>query len=334
NLYGDVPLILTSDYEVNSKIGRTSRVNVYKQIESDLTQADLVLDNTYVAANTTKSSTDRLRPNKATVNALQARVYLYQKKYSEAEVAATKVIEQSTTYSFSSLDNVFLANSSETIWALQPVTTSLNTWEGFLFILPSDGPNYDKPFFLSPSLMDSFEPGDNRKNAWVGSVTINDGTDDITYSYPAKYKTDYIDGSKDIKEYTIVFRLAEQYLIRAEAKNEQGNTGGAAEDLNALRNRSRADMTFDVQNPLPAISSTLSKDQMSDVIMHERRVELFTEWGHRWFDLKRSPTLDAVMAPATAIKGGIWANYKALYPIPLSDILLNPAITQNPGYSN
>jgi hypothetical protein len=70
--------------------------------------------------------------------------------------------------------------------------------------------------------------------------------------------------------------------------------------------------------------------------MKERRVELFTEWGHRWFDLKRlgASTIDAVMTTAELYKGGTWINYKSLYPIPVSDILLNSALTQNPGYTN
>ncbi|PTS95630.1 RagB/SusD family nutrient uptake outer membrane protein [Pedobacter sp. HMWF019] len=336
NIFGDVPLILTTKYDENSHLARTPTADVYKQINSDLTQAEGLLDNSYVATiDVTKISSERTRPNLGTVNALQARVYLYQKNYALAEAAATKVINQSDRYSFTNLNAVFLKNSSETIWALQPVNNNFNTREGGLFILNSDGPNGDHPLLISSSLMSSFEPGDARKDSWIGILT--EGTD--TFPYPAKYKisfSDLPDDSKfeNLKEYAIVFRLAEQYLIRAEARNEQGNTAGSVEDLNALRTRSRAVATASVPNPLPNLSGSLTETQLRPIILNERRVELFSEWGHRWFDLIRTGNIDAAMITAESYKGGTWAHYKSLFPIPASDILLNPALTQNSGYTN
>jgi hypothetical protein len=329
NLYGDVPLILTPNYIQNTKAGRTSSADVYNQIVVDLDNAEPLLDNNYAALDVTKTTTERVRPNLAAVNALKARVYLYQKNYQAAETAATKVITQAALYSFSSLDKVFLKNSSETIWALQPVNVGYNTREGQLYNIPPDGLDYERPVYASASLLSSFEAGDARKDNWVTTITTTGGD---TYSYPSKYKVPFIDGSTNQTEYTIVLRLSEQYLIRAEARNEQGNMAGAIGDINVLRTRSRAAATLSTPNPLPDISASLTQTQLRDKILNERRVELFTEWGHRWFDLKRSNTLDAVMTQAELIKGGTWANYKRVCPIPLSDILLNPAITQNPGY--
>jgi hypothetical protein len=335
NLYGGVPLVLTSDYTINSKMGKTSATNVYTQIIADLAKAETLLNYNYAALDVTQTTSERVRPNLAAVNALQARVNLYLKDYTASEAAATKVINQSGMYSFTPLNTVFLKNSKETIWALQPVDNGFNTGEGQLYTLPSTGPDYDRPVYASTSLVNSFEPGDDRKNNWLGNV-IADGN---TYWYPAKYKIPYVavtDVIVPAKEYTIVLRLAEQYLIRAEARNEQGNTTGAVDDLNALRIRSRAASTVEVPNPLPNLASTLSQGQIRTAIMKERRVELFTEWGHRWFDLKRlgASTIDAVMTTAELYKGGTWINYKSLYPIPVSDILLNSALTQNPGYTN
>lgn len=330
NIYGDVPLILTNKYEVNSVIGRSPTTDVYKQIELDLAEAEQLLDFTYAASDVSRSTTERLRPNLAAVNALQARVYLYEAKYALAEEKATKVINQSSIYELVDLISVFLKNSKETIWALQPVNNNYNTAEGGLFTLPLDGPNSDHPLLISHSLMQSFESGDNRKENWIGIVSV--GPDN--FPYPNKYKVPFIDGSKNFTEYTIVLRLAEQYLIRAEARNEQGNITGAIDDLNALRTRSRADATDSIPDPLPNLQTTLTQVQLRPVILNERRIELFTEWGHRWFDLKRTGNIDAKMIEAETYKGGQWEPYKALFPIPVSDILLNPAIKQNLGYTN
>jgi starch-binding outer membrane protein, SusD/RagB family len=331
NLYGDVPLILNTRYEESRRLSRTSVDSVYKQIESDLNNAEKLLDYNYVSADVIKGTFERVRPNLAAVNALQARVYLYQKKYLAAEEAATKVLEQSSVYSLTDINSAFLKNSAETIWALQPVDNNFNTREAGLYILPAGGPNYEHPVYTSMSLINSFESGDLRRLKWIDSVIASGGT---IYAYPAKYKVGFVDGSKTFTEYTIVLRLSEQLLIRAEARSEMGNIEGAVEDLNTIRTRSRAAATTGNPNPLPAIPATSTSTELQQKIMQERRVELFAEWGHRWFDLKRTNTIDSVMIKAEEYKGGVWSGYKALYPVPVSDILLNPAIVQNPGYTN
>ncbi len=61
--------------------------------------------------------------------------------------------------------------------------------------------------------------------------------------------------------------------------------------------------------------------------MRERQSELFTEWGHRWFDLKRTGQANNVLG---AIKAG-WSLGDVLYPIPETQLISNPAITQNPN---
>ncbi len=100
-----------------------------------------------------------------------------------------------------------------------------------------------------------------------------------------------------------------------------GNFTDALDDLNAIRNRAG----------LPDYNSDL-KEQIMDAILQERRVELFTEWGHRWLDLKRSPKLNEIMSSAAIIKGGSWEDTDQLYPILLDDIIKNPNLTQNDGY--
>lgn len=329
NLYGDIPLVLTTDYKKNSSIQRSNKSEVYTQISADLTKAELLLDDRYVSSNVTQMTAKRLRPNLGAVNALQARVFLYEKKYIEAEAAATKVILRSSLYSLTELGSTFKANSDETIWALQPVNNGYNTQEGQLFLLPETGPDYDRPSYLSPLFIKEIESGDGRKIEWIDSILV--GT--TKYFFPQKYKIPYTNGSTEISEYNVVMRLSEQYLIRSEARNELGNKSGAIQDINTIRRRSRLAVTDKIPNPLPDLSPFLTKEGIFNAILKERRIELFTEWAHRWFDLKRLNVIDETMSQAVQFKGGSWQPYKALYPIPSSEILLNPNLSQNPGYS-
>jgi hypothetical protein len=119
----------------------------------------------------------------------------------------------------------------------------------------------------------------------------------------------------------MMLRLAEQYLIRAEARGQQNNISGAQADLNVIRNRAG----------LPNTTAATQSDLLS-AILHERQVELFTELGQRLLDLKRTNNVDNVMRVVTPLKGGTWNSNWQLYPVPVSDIQKNPALVQNSGY--
>lgn len=317
NLYGDVPLTTTSDYTVNAVIARSPQALVYRQIITDLISAQSLLGNGYVAADAMTSTSERVRPNRWAATALLARVYLYSGDWADAVKEATAVINNTSTYSLDPLNTTFLKNSSETIWSLQPVNLGWNTEDARVFILPLTGPNTGTyPVYLSPQLLNSFEPGDQRSQEWVDSVNVGG----VTYYYPYKYKSATLNAS--VTEYTMVLRLGEQYLIRAEAEAENNDIGDAITDLNAIRSRAS----------LPAYAGATDRTSLLAAILHERQVELFTEWGHRWMDLKRTGNVDAVMTTATAAKGTSWNPDWAWYPLPLYDITQDPKLSQNPGY--
>jgi hypothetical protein len=326
NLYGDVPLLTTTDPQINGIASRTDKSKVYNQIIKDLAEAQNELSDDYVKADAVTSYNERLRPNKAVATALLSRVYLYTSQWVLAEGEASKLIENTGTYQLETLDNTFLKDSKEAIWQLQPTGVGDNTLDARAFVLLSgslnsgtgpDGNPNGRPVYLSKEMFNAFEIGDNRKTTWVDSVELN-GT---TYPFAYKYKAWDIDQNRS--EYLIVFRLGEQYLIRAEARAQQGKVSDAASDLNAIRYRA-------------GLGNTLADNQSSmlNSIFQERKVELFIEWGHRWLDLKRTAKVDQVMKEFTPTKGGIWEPYKALYPIPVSDIQHNPSFKghQNPGY--
>jgi hypothetical protein len=328
NLYGDLPLALNSDYKENSTLNRLPKLQIYQQIIKDLTEAQSELNSKYLMGDALTpypgGSEERVRPNSAVATALLARVYLYlgditkdQENYRLAEQQATLIIDNPLFTLSTNLEDVFLKTSPEAIWQLQPVNGSFNTSEAQLFILPNDGPNMFYPVILSNNFVSEFEQNDHRKTSWVGKVTAG-GTD---YYYPIKYKVN-LPGSP-VTEYSTIFRLSEQYLIRAEAEAQQGSLSSANDDLNIIRNRAG----------LESKTSTTKIDLLS-TILKERKMELFTEYGQRWLDLKRTGKVDLVMPIVSPRKGGSWNPQWSLYPIPQVDINTNPNLrgNQNPGY--
>jgi len=314
NIYGDLPLVLTTDYKLNSVISKSTQSKVYDQITNDLLEAKSLLPKEYLATNAVTIAPDRSVPNYYAAAALLARVYLYQKEYTNAASEATEVIENKDLYDLPSLTEAFLKTSKETLFSFQPVNAGWNTEDGKFFIPTTEIP----PAYLSTYLLGAFEAGDQRKIQWVGKFT-KAGTD---YYYPYKYKIGI--QSSSVTEYMVVLRLAEQYLIRAEARAMQGNIQGAREDLNKVRDRA-------------GLGSTDANGQGSlmTAIVHERQVELFAEAGHRWLDLKRLGLLDVTMgAPGNvaAAKGGSWSSFKQFYPFPQSELKANPNLIQTPGY--
>ena len=309
NLFGAVPYLDSTAYEDNIVRSRMSVQTVYERIIKDLQAAQAKLSVEYARV-------ERVRPNKWAATALLARAYLYAGKWKEAEAQATAIIEQSAAYQLDSLNGVFLKNSKETIWQLMPNNSEAgNTWEGSNFILnavPSTGES--NAAILSQQLLKAFENGDQRRRAWVDSIASADSS--RLYYFPYKYK---IQNSTDLQEYSMVLRLAEQYLIRAEARAQQGKIDGARTDLDMIRQRAG----------LPATTAN-SRSVLLNAIAHERQVELFTEWGHRWFDLKRTGTADAILG---TVKAPGWQTTDALYPIPQNECAQNPELTQNPGYN-
>ncbi len=224
------------------------------------------------------ASSTNTRPNEMAAAALLARVYLYQKDWVNAETQASMVINSGSYNLESNLNNVFLATSGETIFQL--ARPANNTAEGLAFIPSSSSA---KPAFaIRSSLLNAFTSGDNRKTSWLNGDTIN-GT---IYYYPYKYKQRV---NNPVTEYNVVLRLAEVYLIRAEARAEQNNISGGQADI-TIRNRAG------LANTTASTSAALL-----NAIASERQLELFAEWGHRWFDLKRTGTIDTVIGTAKSI---------------------------------
>jgi hypothetical protein len=316
NLYGDVPLSLQTDFETTSLLPRASKSEVYDKIVSDLRDAENKLSDHFLDATLLQATDARVRPTRWAAAALLSRAYLYSQKWDSAVAEASKLIGNSSQFSLDTLKGVFLKGSPEAIWQLQPVGFAIkNTQDAFLFIIPSTGLSNLHPVYISPQLLNAFETGDLRRNNWVDSVNIQSSL----YYFPYKYKNNVLNSSAT--EYETVMRLGEQYLIRAEAEAHLNQTQKALTDLNSVR--IRAGLTGLTLN---------TQDEIVKAILHERQIELFSEWGHRWLDLKRTGNADALMSAVTPTKGGNWSPNWQLYPIPFSEIRSNPNLKQNDGY--
>lgn len=301
NLFGDVPLTTTTNVDLNATLPRAQEYQVYQLIASDLQEAMPLLSDTGV----------NTRPTKMAAAAFLARVNCYLGNWSRAETLAASVINAGQYNLVGDLNKVFLAASAETILQFAPVLHNNSTSEGLSFVPLNTAviPAYT----ITNSLLTSFEPNDLRHSKWIRTI-MNNGN---TYYSPYKYKVSA--SATAATEYNVVLRLAEQYLIRAEAEAHNNKIGDAVADINMIRNRAG----------LTSINSSISMDSCLSIIAQERRKEFFTEWGHRWFDLKRSNRIDTELKIS---KANNWQSTDRLYPIPLMEIQQNPSLTQNEGY--
>jgi len=326
---GAAPLVLTTDVTESEKIGRTPVSEIYTQIESDLTKAIDLLP-------TTKGDNYFINCRYIPQSIL-ADVYLTQKKYDEAETAATAVISSGNYSLTADVSDVFLQNSSETVMATGYVIDFTNgrgpekvADPGGNMLLPIGG--FFGAFFeaniiaVSENLMSAFETGDERKDNWI-ELRNSAGYPDSTKRYfVAKYKhSQYAllfgatvpSGEEEDQKF---IRLAELYLIRAEARAQQNNLATAASDLNMIRNRAG----------LGNITYT-GQDDLISAIIKERRVEFFFEKAIRWFDLVRTGTADDVLS-VISYKATNWKSHMVLGPIEPEVLEKNPNLDQNPGW--
>ena len=307
NVYGAVPLLTSTDVDINRLAPRAEVPKVYAQIISDLTAARADLPVVF-------SGSGKTRASKAAATAMLSRVAHQQGDWSQAESLATALISSGNYTPLDAPANAFKSSSKESI-------LQFATQNGFVAeatsLVPASATTIPG-FHFSTAFYQSFESNDLRRTAWMGSNTNTLNGVSTVYRYPAKYKNRVANTSSP--ENLIVLRLAEQYLIRAEARARQGKltgTGSALEDINIIR--ARAGLS-------PTLAS--SETEVLEAIETERRHEFFFENADRFISLKRTGRLHAVMSAAKPT----WIPASALLPIPASDILSNPNLTQNESY--
>lgn len=301
--FGDIPYIMTTDYNQNRKISKITNKEVLRLAIQDIKNATDLLPNTAVKG-------QRVRPTKIAAYAMLARLEAYQQNWLKASEYASLVINEPAYAPENDLQKVFLKDGSSAIWQLLPSTTQANTSEGISYILTTAPPTLVS---LTPELVTSFDSSDLRLKYWIGEIKDNQ---QHSFYFPYKYKQRST--TTATMEYSVILRTEEVLLIRAEAFSKMQHLTDALTDLNKLRGRAG----------LQAIQSN-NQQVILDAILQERRHELFTEFGHRFFNLKNTLKLDAVMKVCKPQ----WKSYYEIFPLPENELLLNPALNpQNDGY--
>ena len=293
-VWGGVPLILKPTLTASDNFGlpRATIEATWAQVLQDLEKADAQLP----------ATTNRFRATQKTAWALKARYYLYRKDWLNAEAFSAKLISDAANYQLVSPYSAFFAGSVKgTVESVLEIPynggTETNGHAGQWLPQTSGGTRQWAPNDALVALLNNAAIGGNRsaliakdnQNRWYGNLyrSIN-----ASSSY--------------------LMRTAELYLIRAEARAQQGNLPGALLDLNAVR--VRAGLTG---------STAATKEDMLLAIENERRVEFALE-PHRWFDLVRTGRAGALL--------NVTNTAKLLLPIPSQQILLDKSLTQNTGY--
>ncbi|MGB3776685.1 MAG: RagB/SusD family nutrient uptake outer membrane protein [Leeuwenhoekiella sp.] len=328
--YGDVPLIIDIP-EGGTGVARSPREEVYQQIIADLQDASTKL--------LVKGTEETGRATKGAAYALLGKVYLYQQNYT----AALEAFNNVTGYTLEEdYQNNFLEETEHGPESIFEVEYNDDLGDGAKWDsnVTGAGPN-EVTFrgqeygmfdwfnvYPSDNLLDEYEDGDIRFEQTfytVGDVTgtgveINSIPNDRRAGW-RKYQNYYKEANEDQASgiNMKVMRYADVLLMMAECANEVESQATAIDMINQVRERA----------DLPDLATSLSKDQVFDAIVHERKVELAGEQV-RFADLVRWGLANEVLG-----QFGYQSGKSELLPIPDSEISSNENITsanQNPGY--
>jgi hypothetical protein len=185
----------------------------------------------------------------------------------------------------------------------------------------------------SAPLITNWNAADLRKEFNIYSQYLNNAGQMVQTDAQSRYRfRKFVKDEAGNAVYSIpIFRLAEAYLIFAEASNRaEGSPSTTA--LEALNKVKRRGYGYNPDAPSPVdVPSGLSADAFNDLVIQERAYELFFENDSRWWDLKRTGRYTAIFAEA----GKAITDDRLLLPVPQIEIDNNPAIEQNhqnPGY--
>ena len=324
-VFGDVPLYLKVTPPDQLKIKKSSKADIYKQILSDCDKAANLLPLTHNASNTGRAT-------KGAALALAAKVSLYGNDYNKVLEYTSKIKALNTYKLVKDYRENFMKlsqNNTESVWEIQHTNLELgvgnfiNQWWASIKFL---GYGFAE---VTPLYVSVFEPNDPRLKFTVAmnndpyfGLIYKNSFSSTTYSprkflQPNSELTQKADG--DINYPAI--RYAEVLLWEAEALIELGRMQEALAPLETVRARARAQTA--VPGTLPAITST-NQVTLRQAVRRERQTELGFEL-HRFFDLVR-------WGIAAESLPGFQKGKHEVFPIPQTEIDLNPSLLQNPNY--
>lgn len=299
-IFDEIPYTDTTDYVVNSTLSRMPKDELLTRVETDLSEAVNLLPMAY-------KNTERIYPNKYAGYMALAKMKMLLKKWNEADVLCSTIMQNSAYVYQTDMTKVFQKSGSHIIWQLKPKNTNDATKEASLYTFTGAPTS----FVLRPDLVSLFSTTDLRRQNYMAAVPFGQQTNYRS----AKYKNLAVNNPT---EYSIIYRLDEVYLMQAEILTELNRASESIPLIN--RSRQRAG--------LPALSNTLSANDVKIQMREEKRREFFTEHGIRFFDLKQWGLLDQLVT----VKPN-WKSFHSNWPLPQKELLLNPKLNpQNTGY--
>lgn len=312
-----VPIYLTPDEEIGTAMPpRETQSTVFAQILSDCNQALSLLEQT-----NTNSWNCAWRSD--FINALMADIYTWKAMSAASEDGDWK---QAETHATEAMRGRSLCNNTADLKAIfdcsdEAYATSIESDEFFLRFV--DGPyiqicDYRDAYYegdtsdglVSASNYSKFAENDIRRTAWF----TEDGSKNDKYNLMSDYES-----SGCIMPY----RLADMYLIKAEALARQGNTSEARTVLQEFCN---ARYTSEVELPTSA-------DELIQTIQDERFREFYMEGELVWLDMKRFGV--SMKRTISGEKSTLESNdFRYAFPIPASEMEYNHAMVQNPGWED
>lgn len=325
--WGAVPIIPSEKYSSEYlTIKKNTPAEVYKLIEADLAKAEEQVPNTKRAPG---------RPNKGSVKALLADVYLTQggwpikdaSKYALAAAKAKEVINNKALYAFDLYQGgflkIFAGGTSEDVFTLftRGQWITYNSFYG-LSTMPEDEGGWSD-FFPEIKFFNDFPAGTRKDATFSTSFVVGANTipwQNTTTKHPYYKKFTIQSGTKATymsNNPVIMIRYAHVLLTYAEALARSGTAPDAAA-FTALNDvRARAGLT-----PLTGLSPA----DFLNAVMDERKWEFAGEWN-RWFDLVRLEQVEAANAvkdPADMIPAQAITKDRYVLPIPGADAQVNP----------
>ena len=290
-LFGKVPLHLVPvTGRDDAALPLATAEQIYAQIEKDATEASTLLFN--------KAKQEAGRVTSGAAKTLLADLYLWQKKWAQAETVLKSVITNDGYALMPSYGDAFSTstankNNQESVFEVQFLEGSSGYNGNYIYqVIPApitaaelqpitgtsnpqsiSGENNNIP---TPDIIAAYEAGDKRKDVNIGYVTLSQSArDNKVYPYIKKFaKPHALQGNTGNN--LPVYRYAEVLLFMAEALNEQNKGAEAATYLNQIRTRAGLGAT-----------TAASTADLREAIFKERRVELAFE-NKRWFDLVRT----------------------------------------------
>lgn len=350
-LWGELPLMIKEVTSVDdADVPRNPIADVYNLIISDLQFADSVLP----------ATNQNGRASKPASIGLLAKVYLtrassdaaQQGDYQQCADLCQKVINMPAHHLMANYQDAIGAGNEfnpESLFEWQADRNLVALGEHSIFgqftepidiygYIP-EGATGNSDIASEVAYFNMYSDSDYRKESTFITEGYNKSGQliswrNFTYPYPAP-AWKYVDKNATTRSgYTfsanfVVLRLADVYLMRAEALNElNGPTPEAYSMINAIRARAR-NRDGNSHSDYPADLVGLTKDQFRTAVIHERAIELGFE-GKRWFDLVRTKTLvETIKAnhPDYPV-----SDKNLLFPIPQQELILNPKLTQNSGW--